>query len=263
MNGGKTAPSSPVGPGGGHPRNTHRVRQALRLLRVHRLKIKPFRCPLCGPSILVQLDRSEIAIRCGRCGATPIAMSIASVLRNEIPDLGTAAVYELSARGPLHGFLQRTAASLVSSQYVAGEVPGSEVSGVRVEDVQRLTFPASCFDVCTSTEVFEHVPDDRRAFAEIHRVLRPGGVLLFTVPLMLDANTRERAAIVDGTLVHFLAPEYHRDPADGHGPVLAFRDYGVDIVGRLQEAGFSQARIVNPAGVTWFGYRRPVIWAGK
>ena len=241
----------------------HRVRQALSLLRGDRTRIKPFRCPLCGPSLLVQLDKNEISIRCGRCGATPIAMSIASVLSAQIPNLGAAAVYELSARGPLHRFLQREAASLVSSQYVEGEVPGSDVGGVRVEDVQCLTFPSSSFDVCTSTEVFEHVPNDRQAFTEILRVLRPGGVLLFTVPITLNANTRERATIVDGALVHLLPPEYHRDPAAGHSPVLAFRDYGVDIVARLNEAGFSQAEIMTPAGMSWFGYGRPVILARK
>jgi SAM-dependent methyltransferase len=240
-----------------------RVRQAIGLLRARRMRIKPFRCPLCGPSLLVQLDTHEIAVRCGRCGATPIAMSIASVIRAQIPNLGTAAVYELSARGPFHRFLQREAASLACSQYAEGVVRGSEVGGVRVEDVQRLTFAASTFDVCTSTEVFEHVPDDHRAFTEMLRVLRPGGVLIFTVPIALDAKTCERAAIVDGALVHRMPPEYHVDPAAGHDPVLAFRDYGGDIVSRLTEAGFAQAEIVNPEGIRWFGFRRPVIVARK
>lgn len=240
-----------------------RVRQAFGLLRARRTRIKPFRCPLCGPSLLVQLDTDEIAVRCAKCGATPIAMSIASVIRAQIPNLGTAKVYELSARGPLHRFLQREASSLACSQYVEGKVPGSEVGGVRVEDVQCLTFGASSFDVCTSTEVFEHVPDDRRAFGEMHRVLRPGGVLVFTVPIALDAKTRERAIIADGTLVHRMPPEYHVDPATGHEPVLAFRDYGGDIVSRLTEAGFARAEIVNPDDVRWFGFRRPVILAHK
>jgi len=242
---------------------TARVRRAIRLLRIRDFRIKPFRCPLCGPSVLVRLDRSEIGVRCGRCGATAIAMSIAAVLADRVSNLGAADVYELSARGPLHRFLQRRTASLTASQYVEGVAPGTEIDGVRVEDVQRLTFPSSSFDICTSTEVFEHVPDDRRAFAEIVRVLRGGGMLLFTVPLALDSSTRERAAIVDGELVHHLPPEYHRDPAAAHRPILAFRDYGADIVDRLTGAGFSQAEVVNPDGMSWFGLRRPVILARK
>jgi SAM-dependent methyltransferase len=190
-------------------------------------------------------------------------MSMATVIIDRIPELRTASVYELSARGPLHAFLLRKCGSLVSSQYIEGAPSGSEVAGVRVEDVQRLTFPDHSFDVCTSTEVFEHVPDDRQAFAEMLRVLKPLGLLIFTVPISLTMNTRERAAIVNGTVTHFVAPEFHRDPACRDAPVLSFRDYGIDIVARLNEAGFSQAEVVNLNSTSWFGYRRPVILAQK
>ena len=197
-----------------------------------------------------------------RCSATPIAMSLATALLRLVPDLGSAAVYELSARGPLFNFLRRHSRSMAGSQYVEGAAAGSNVDGVRVEDVQCLTFASESFDVCTSTEVFEHVADDRRAFREILRVLKPGGSFLFTVPLDLTANTRERAALVDGKLVHLLPPEYHRDPASMQSPVLAFRDYGVDIVDRLFEAGFAHAEIIRTAA-TWFGYGRPVVFGRK
>lgn len=89
--------------------------------------------------------------------------------------------------------------------------------------------------------MFEHVPDDHRAFAEIHRVLRPGGALVFTVPLMDAGATLERARIERGVVVHLVEPEYHGDRLRGPGAVLAFRTYGPDIVGRLGAAGFEAA----------------------
>jgi SAM-dependent methyltransferase len=211
----------------------------------------------------VRLDENEIAVRCIKCGATPIAMSVASVLRARLPALNGATVYELSSRGALHRFLRRHAKALVSSQYVEGVVLGSEISGVRVEDVQQLTFPSNTFDVCTSTEVFEHVMDDRRGFRDVCRVLRQGGFLIFSVPIDLNAPTRERAKLVDGKVVHFETPEYHRDPYRTHEPVLAFRNYGFDIVAKLNEAGFSEAEIVHPMNPDWFGYLRPVVLARK
>jgi SAM-dependent methyltransferase len=240
-----------------------RLRAAWTVLDVRSARAKPFRCPLCGPSVLLRLADDELAVRCLKCGATPIAMSVASVLQARFPALATATVYELSARGSLHRFLRRRSKSLVCSQYVEGASPGSEVAGVRVEDVQRLTFASCSFDVCSSTEVFEHVPDDRQAFREALRVLKPGGMLVFSVPIDLDANTFERARLVDGELVHLAPPEHHRDPASTHAPVLAYRNYGIDIVARLNEAGFSEAEIALPSEAPWFGCRRPVIVALK
>jgi len=240
-----------------------RLHTAIQLATLRRLSVKAFRCPLCGPSLLVRLGENEVAVRCIKCHATPIAMSVGSVLRARVPALELATVYELSSRGPLHRYLQRHSKSLVSSQYVEGAVLGSTIAGVRVENVQRLTFPSNTFDVCTSTEVFEHVADDQQGFREVFRVLKPGGVLVFTVPIDLNAKTRERARLVGGTLVHFAPPEYHRDPAKKQSPVFAFRNYGFDIVARLNEAGFSQAEITHPPAADWFGYSRPVILARK
>jgi SAM-dependent methyltransferase len=114
---------------------------------------------------------------------------------------------------------------------------------VLCQDVQQLTFPDASFDVCTSTEVFEHVADDARGFREIRRVLRAGGAFVFTVPLGDAEATVERAESQGGRIVHLLPPEYHGDRIRGRDRVLAFRNYGRDIVERLRTAGFAHARI--------------------
>ena len=49
-------------------------------------------------------------------------------------------------------------------------------------DAQALPFADASFDKVLATEVLEHVDDDRRALAELHRVLRPGGLLAISVP---------------------------------------------------------------------------------
>ncbi len=117
------------------------------------------------------------------------------------------------------------------------------------------------FDVCTSTEVFEHVPDDARGFAEIRRVLRPGGFFVFTVPLSPGAATVERAALRDGSVHHVLPPVYHGDRVRGRGKVLVFRDYGMDIAERLRRQGFAQAWVDLQFGSAFLGQGSAVICA--
>ncbi len=52
------------------------------------------------------------------------------------------------------------------------------------QDAAALPFPDRSFDGVVLSEVIEHVGDDRQAFvmAECARVLRPGGLLVFTAP---------------------------------------------------------------------------------
>lgn len=53
---------------------------------------------------------------------------------------------------------------------------------LRCCDVTDLQFEDASFDAVVTADVLEHVPDDRRAMAEMARVLRPGGVLVAAVP---------------------------------------------------------------------------------
>jgi SAM-dependent methyltransferase len=49
-------------------------------------------------------------------------------------------------------------------------------------DLQKLALPDAAFDAAVCAEVLEHLDDDAAALAELARVLRPGGLLLVTVP---------------------------------------------------------------------------------
>lgn len=62
----------------------------------------------------------------------------------------------------------------------------TEQVGVRATlvegDVEELPFADASFDRVLLSEVLEHVQDDVAALREVHRVLRPGGVLAISVP---------------------------------------------------------------------------------
>lgn len=173
-----------------------------------------------------------------RCLSTFRHRAVGAVLQRLRLPRG-AHVYELSSRGALCRHLRRTFSRVTVSELFDDVKAGQFRGRVQCQDVQRLTYDDVSFDLVTSTEVFEHVPDDRRAFAEIHRVLRPGGALVFTVPLMDTVTTLERARLDHGTIVHLREPEYHGDRLRGPGRVLAFRTYGLDILDRLRATGFA------------------------
>lgn len=53
----------------------------------------------------------------------------------------------------------------------------------RSGQITELPFADAAFDLVTAFDVIEHVENDERVFAELTRVLRPNGCLIFSVPL--------------------------------------------------------------------------------
>ena len=238
-----------------------RAAQVFALLQPGALAAWPFRCPGCDPSVLVRIAPNAIGVRCLRCAASATTLSLMSILQWTRPGFAAEAVYEFSARGPLVEFLRRRVANPTCSEFFDDVPRGGRRDGVLCEDVQQLTFADASFDVVTSTEVFEHVADDTRGFREVRRVLRPGGVLIFTVPLADGEATVERARLRDGEIEHLLPPEYHGDRIRGRGRVLAFRNYGRDITRRLQSCGFGAAHIDERCATAFLGHGSGVVLA--
>jgi SAM-dependent methyltransferase len=122
--------------------------------------------------------------------------------------------------------------------------PGEPLSpGVTNQNLERLTFPDATFDIVVTSDVMEHVRLAAEAHREIRRVLRPGGIYLFTVPHFRDRETIRRVQIVDpadpSQDVDLLEREYHGDANSTEGRALAYRNFGIDIDRELQELGFT------------------------
>jgi SAM-dependent methyltransferase len=72
--------------------------------------------------------------------------------------------------------------SIVGAMALDDEIPDG-VAFVAVNgDATALPFPDNSFERVIASEVVEHITDDVRAFSELARVLRPGGMLAVTVP---------------------------------------------------------------------------------
>lgn len=57
---------------------------------------------------------------------------------------------------------------------------------VRVESAESLPFPDESFDVAIGLDVLHHIPDVRKAVAEVARVLKPGGRFASVEPNVLN-----------------------------------------------------------------------------
>ncbi|MDQ3588594.1 MAG: methyltransferase domain-containing protein [Actinomycetota bacterium] len=115
-------------------------------------------------------------------------------------------------------------------------------------DLMDLKLPDEAFGAILCSHVLEHVPDDRRAMAELHRILKPGGWLVVMVPLDVSrAETYEDASITDPQ--ERLAAFRQEDHV---------RLYAPDIADRLSAAGFEVEEIpvaeqVGPDGARRYG----------
>jgi SAM-dependent methyltransferase len=116
---------------------------------------------------------------------------------------------------------------------------------------ERLPVRAGVLDVVVALDVIEHLDDDRLALREMLRVLKPGGVLLATVPAYAFLWSSHDEAL--GHRRRYLRPELRRRVADA-GFEIALCSYimgsilPVAIVMRLAE------RLLRRRGPARSGY---------
>jgi SAM-dependent methyltransferase len=132
-----------------------------------------------------------------------------------------------------------------TSIFRPAETPGAKLGpSTTNQNLEKLTFPDNSFDIIITSDVMEHVRLDDRAHSEISRVLRPGGIYIFTVPHF--RNTRDtflRVQVSDpddpSKDVYLTEKEYHGDANSEEGRALSYRSYGTEIDETLGGLGFS------------------------
>mgnify|MGYP001605819804 FL=1 len=98
--------------------------------------------------------------------------------------------------------------------------PGSNIDVVGSAD--NIPFPDRHFDSVVATQVFEHLLDFEKAAKEVNRVLKPGGIILTTVPQW---------------------GELHSEPHDywrftNFGLIKLFERNGFSVISRVPVGGF-------------------------
>jgi SAM-dependent methyltransferase len=153
---------------------------------------------------------------------------------------------------------------VATSEFYPDQRLGAFLRGVANQDVQNLTWPSSSFDLVTSNQVFEHVPDDVRGFRECYRVLKLGGALIFTVPLFDTRTTESIARIEAGKVIFEGEPEFHDSRIRGPQSEPVFWHHSKnDIIPRVASAGFRFVEIAAMRVAPWQEVPASVIYAVK
>jgi SAM-dependent methyltransferase len=163
---------------------------------------------------------------CSTCQSIPRQRHIQLILDSYFSGWEAKQIHESS---PSTGFISQYARNYSSSQYFQDVPPGKLFDGVRCENLEALTFADESFDIFVTQDVLEHVFRPDLAVAEVHRVLKPGGIHIFTAPkhrgLLETCQRAEMTAA--GTVNHLLPEMYHGNPV-GDGRALVTWDYGYD-----------------------------------
>jgi SAM-dependent methyltransferase len=190
-------------------------------------------CPCCDQDteFSAENDWWRDFYLCRKCGCIPRERALMLCIEKFFPSWRDAVIHETSpVRRGASVRLQQHAHEYLGTQFYPGVTLGKMHRGFRCEDLERLTFPDASFDLHISQDVLEHVFHPEAAFKEIARTLRPGGMHIFTVPLVNKTRPTEVCARLrpDGTIEHLREPEYHGNPVSAKG-ALVTRRWGYDI----------------------------------
>src|SRR4051812_99023 len=200
-------------------------RTTLRRLRLAIYRGDEVECPCCGGRFSRFMSGlSHRATRvCPRCGAQERHRALWLYMR-ERTDLFSRPELSILHWAPEYA-LQRSLRSLPNAAYVSADLEGDEA--MQHMDMTNVPFKDGAFDLIVCVHVLEHVPDDRQAMREMVRVLRPGGVAMLLVPIVLEQPTLEDPAIV--------TPAQRKEAYWQEDHV---RLYGGDFPQRLEGEGF-------------------------
>jgi SAM-dependent methyltransferase len=236
------------------------------------------RCPVCGSRLLtlfrpvcgeelinqwgldsdwqnlMQRREGEICVSCGaslrvrQLGHTLISwvnqpidttgLSVNDLVKNK--KLDNLKIAEINSCGALHSYI-RNLVGLHYSEFSPDE------PNVRHESLMSLTYPDETFDIVLHSDTLEHVPGVEKSLSEIWRVLKKGGVSIFSVPIIRNGRrTLTRALMLDnGKIEHVLPASYHGGSMQKTNQYLVFSEFGDDFTMMIQKQGFKVKMIEN------------------
>ena len=182
---------------------------------------------------------------CPRCLLNNRMRAIAHVFKDTFHPNQNAKIFITEQTTSLYKLIKQSFPKTIGSEYLGNVVDCGKCddNGIRNEDLTHLSFDKDAFHYILSFDVFEHIPDYKKALAECYRCLKPGGILYFTVPFVKTSERNIVRARMSGKgeVIHLLDPEYHGDPLSSNG-CLCFYHFGWEILDDLRDLGFEDAK---------------------
>jgi SAM-dependent methyltransferase len=182
------------------------------------------------------------------CGLNGRCRSALAVLDEILIGRQFASALVLERLTPFYGQLAMRLPGLIGCEYLGDTVPAGalvEKAGiaVRSENMMAFALESDALDIVMHFDVLEHVPDWRLGLRECWRVLRPGGIMLFTTPFYdgLERNI-VRADWQEGKIRYLLPAAYHGNPLSSEGS-LVYIHPSWEVFECLTSIGFGSVRM--------------------
>lgn len=201
----------------------------LRRLASLRYAGNTYECNCCGMRLgkFVHLERGDTL--CPRCGSLPRSRRLWHILDQEL-DISDLKILHFSPPKILAELLRKGEAA----EYLTTDFAG-EFTADRHYDITAINEAEGRFDLIICYHVLEHIPDDRAAMAELHRVLKPGGLCLIQTPFREGAIYEDPALITPAERLKAFGQEDH---------VRVYSSIG--LTERLRTAGFRVMAMTYP-----------------
>ncbi|WP_425090713.1 class I SAM-dependent methyltransferase [Tropicimonas sp. S265A] len=179
-----------------------------------------------APNEVDYIDRQQ-GERCIACHGSLRHIALGNALRAA---LGTRQTVKDLVESQIEATILDVNGAEVISDVLAG-LPNYTRGDYPEVDLQNLPYTDDSFDVILHSDTLEHVPNPLYGLRQCMRVLRPGGWLCYTVPMVVERLTRSRAG---------MPPSYHGDPSMGRADYIVHTEYGADAWTHLARAGFTE-----------------------
>lgn len=98
-------------------------------------------------------------------------------------------------------------------------------------DMHALPYADNEFDLVVHSDTLEHIQNPIHALKECLRVLKPGGALCFTVPIVVERLSRSREG---------LQKSFHGQSTTDRDDYIVHTEFGADVWTYLGKAGFAE-----------------------